>query len=77
MIAPKTTFLPGKSSRASAYAPIDAVTRISTVCSVAAAKLFHSHRKIGCWPDVSSVWYASSENGSGNEYGARMASDRS
>jgi len=46
-INPKITFLPGNSIRASAYAAIEAVTRISTVLRAAAARLLRNHRTTG------------------------------
>src|SRR3954465_8286960 len=74
MIAPKTIFLPQNSSRARAYAAAEAVTRMMTVCSVAAPRLFRNHRKIGCWP-LANVVYASIDHGFGKaENGLRMAS---
>lgn len=63
-IAPKTILLPRNSRRASAYAPIEAVIRMSAVCMVAAARLLSNQRKIGCWPEER-VWYASRLNGLG------------
>ena len=44
---PVTTRLPGNCIRASAYAAIDAVTRISSVCSVAASTLLRNHWNTG------------------------------
>ncbi len=46
-INPKISFFPGNSIRASAYAAIDAVTTMSTVLMVAAARLLRNHRTTG------------------------------
>ena len=47
MISPNSSLFPGKSIRASAYAAIDAVTTMSTVLMVAAARLLKNHRTTG------------------------------
>src|SRR4051795_9547351 len=65
-ISPKIRFLPGKSIRASAYAAIEAVTRISTALRAAAARLLRNHRTSGvCDAVEASGWWGWGGDGFG------------
>nr|KEO76345.1 hypothetical protein DA06_27390 [Georgenia sp. SUBG003] len=54
MMTAKAIFLPRKSTRASAYAAMEAVTRMTRVCAVAATTLLSSHRTTGV-PSVAKI----------------------